>query len=187
MTTLFLENSLFKAQKTNLFEFRILTIVYQEYHILKINLFFQTDVSKLTRSQNCKDKWKAKKCKKQKKKGKCKKKKVAKKCKKTCEKCPTITCPGATIPNGDGNCVCPGNTIDYGNGNCSCPGDTVIDGVGHCSCPGDTVNDGLGACSCPENMMNDGDGNCFPTNGKEIILILCQANNKQLLKLSSNA
>ena len=61
----------------------------QEYHILKINLFFQTDISKLTRSQNCKDKWKAKKCKKQKKKGKCEKKKVAKKCKETCEKCPT--------------------------------------------------------------------------------------------------
>ena len=140
---------------------------------------------KLTRNENCKDKWKAKKCKKKKKKGHCKKKKVAKKCKKTCEKCPAIPCPGATIPNSDGNCVCPGNTIDYGNGNCSCPGDTVIDGVGHCSCPGDTVNDGLGACSCPENMMNDGDGNCFPTNGKEINLILCQENNIQLLKLSS--
>ena len=37
------------------------------------------------------------------------------------------------------------------------------------------------------SMMNDGDGNCFPTNSKEIILILCQANNIQLLKLSTNA
>ena len=137
------------------------------------NIFFHTDIPKLTRNQNCKDKWNAKKCKKQKKKGKCKKKKVAKKCKKTCEKCATIPCQGETIPNGNGNCVCPGNTIDYGNGNCSCPGDTV--------------NNGLDACSCPENMMNDGDGNCFPTNGKEITLILCQANNIQLLKLSSNA
>ena len=89
---------------------------------------------------------------------------MAKKCKKTCNKCPTIPCPGDTIPNGDGDCLCPGNTIDYGNGNCSCPGDTVIDEVGHCSCPGDTVNDGLGTCSCPENTMNDGDGNCIPTN-----------------------
>ena len=130
-------------------------------------MFFHTDTAKLTRNENCKDKWKAKKCKKKKKKGHCKKKKVAKKCKKTCEKCTPIPCPGATIPNGDGNCVCPSNTIDYGNGNCSCPGDTVIDGVGHCSCPGDTVNDGLGACYCPENTMNDGDGNCFPINGKE--------------------
>ena len=153
----------------------------------KYRVFFQTDIPKITRNQNCKDKWKAKKCKKQKKKGKCKKKKVAKKCKKTCEKCPTIPCPGDTIPNGDGNCVCPGNTIDYGNGNCSCPGDTVIDEVGHCSCLGDTVNDGLGTCSCPENTMNDGDGNCFPTNGKEITLILRHVNNIQSLKLSSNA
>ena len=52
-------------------------------------LSFHTDMPKLTRAQNCKDKWKAKKCKKQKKKGKCKKSKVAKKCKKTCKKCPT--------------------------------------------------------------------------------------------------
>ena len=137
----------------------------------KYRVFFQTDTSKLTRSQNCKDKWNAKKCKKRKKKGHCKKKKVAKKCKKTCEKCPTIPCPGNTIHNGDGNCVCPGSTIDYGNGNCSCAGDTVIDGFGDCSCPGDTVNDGRGTCSCPENTMNDGDGNCFTTNGKEITLI----------------
>ena len=97
----------------------------------------------------------------------------------------TVPCPGDTIPSGDGNCVCPGNLIDYGNGNCSCPGNTFIDGVGHCSCPGDTINDGLGTCSCPENTMNDGDGNCLPTNGKEITLILRQANNIQLLTLSS--
>ena len=99
---------------------------------------------------------------------------MAKKCKKTCEKCPTIPCPGDTIPNGNGNCVCPGSTIDYGNGNCSCAGDTEIDGVGDCSCPGDTVNDGLGACSCPENFMNDGQGNCFQTNGKFLILFYIQ-------------
>ena len=98
-------------------------------------MFFHTDIPKLSRNQNCEDKWKAKKCKKRKKKGHCKKKKVAKKCKKTCEKCSPITCPGNTIPNGDGNCLCPGNTIDYGNGNCSCIGDTVNDGVGNCSCP----------------------------------------------------
>ena len=97
----------------------------------------------------------------------------------------TVPCPGDTIPSGDGNCVCPGSTIDYGNGNCKCPGDTVIDEVGDCSCPGDTVNNGLGTCSCPENTMNDGDGNCLPTNGKEITLILRQANNIQLLTLSS--
>ena len=97
----------------------------------------------------------------------------------------TIPCPGDTIPSGDGNCVCPGNLFDYGNGNCSCPGNTVIDGVNHCSCPGDTVNDGLGTCSCPENTMNDGDANCLPTNGKEITLILRQANNIQVVKLSS--
>ena len=112
---------------------------------------------------------------------------MAKKCKKTCNKCPTIPCPGDTIPNGNGNCVCPGSTIDYGNGNCKCPGDTVIDGVGDCSCPGDTVNDGLDTCSCPENTMNDGDENCFPINGKDITLISRQENNIQLLKLSSNA
>ena len=53
----------------------------------------QTEMPKLTRNQTCKDKWKSKKCKKKKKRGQCKKKKVAKKCEKTCEKCPTITCP----------------------------------------------------------------------------------------------
>ena len=139
-------------------------------------MFFHTDIPKLIRNQNCEDKWKAKKCKKREKKGHCKKKKVAKKCKKTCEKCSPITCPGNTIPNGDGNCLCPGNTIDYGNGNCSCIGDTVNDGVGNCSCPGETVDDGLGACSCPENFMNDGQGNCFPTNGKKFVSILHPAN-----------
>ena len=116
-------------------------------------------MAKLTRNENCKDKWKAKKCKKKKKKGHCKKKKVAKKCKKTCEKCTAIPCPGATIPNGDGNCVCPGNTVDYGNGNCSCIGDIVDDRVGNCSCPG-----GLGTFPF-----------CVPTNGNFLYIkqIIC--------------
>ena len=118
-------------------------------------MLFQTDMPKLTRNKNCKDKWKATKCKRKKDKGQCKEKNVAKKCKRTCEKC----CPGYTFPNGDGNCVCPGNTVDYGNGNCSCIDDIVDDSVGNCFCPG-----GLGTFPF-----------CFPTNGNFLYIkqIIC--------------
>ena len=82
-------------QSNGLIPVYIATEIFAIIHpsIAQNNVFFQPEMSKLTEKQTCKDKWKAKKCKKKKKRGQCKKKKVAKKCKKTCEKCPTITCP----------------------------------------------------------------------------------------------
>jgi hypothetical protein len=82
-------------QSNGLIPVYIATEIFAMIHpsIAQNNVFFQPDMSKMTEKQTCKDKWKAKKCKKKKKRGQCKKKKVAKKCKKTCEKCPTITCP----------------------------------------------------------------------------------------------